>query len=432
MKPVRTLQLTVALFFIFNISSITANPNLELNNSKLSHKVTDNKLAKRELRSQKFLLQRVNKWSLASQGNVVDSVSRGDYGFAARGGDGFSIFDIRNPYLPIELGTLATPTPAVDVSVLGNYAYVVTYFSGLLIIDISNVRNPLLVGTYSVSMPNFGEGVDVSGDYAYLTTVLGGVHIIDIRDRSNPTLAAIYNTPEPAADINVVGDYAYVANRSSLQIINISNPLAPFYQSSFDGSSIVAEGGVIIDVAVEGNYAYLAAGNAGLKVLDISDISSPILKTNYATDDFAYAIKLDNGNAYIADSKGLDVVKIFSDPPIESLWDIDGDGAVKPLTDGLLVLRYLFGFRGETLINSIVSSQGSRTTATDIELYMSQNLNDFDIDGDGSKQVLTDGLLLIRYLFGFRGEVLVEGAIGTGATRQTAVEIETYIAGYIL
>ena len=40
---------------------------------------------------------------------------------------------------------------------------------------------------------------------------------------------------------------------------------------------------------------------------------------------------------------------------------------------------------------------------------------------------LTDGLLLIRYLFGRSGDSLVSGAIGSDATRDTAEAVEAYI-----
>ena len=39
---------------------------------------------------------------------------------------------------------------------------------------------------------------------------------------------------------------------------------------------------------------------------------------------------------------------------------------------------------------------------------------------------LTDGLVIVRYLFGLRGSALVAGAIGVGATRTTP-QIEAYI-----
>jgi len=46
--------------------------------------------------------------------------------------------------------------------------------------------------------------------------------------------------------------------------------------------------------------------------------------------------------------------------------DIDGDGEIKPLTDGILIMRYLFGFRGDTLINGAVSTTATRKIAAEL------------------------------------------------------------------
>jgi hypothetical protein len=51
-----------------------------------------------------------------------------------------------------------------------------------------------------------------------------------------------------------------------------------------------------------------------------------------------------------------------------------------------------------------------------------------DVDGDGTAQPLTDGLLLLRYLFGFRDTTLTNGAVGAGCTRCDAPSIEAYLA----
>ena len=48
------------------------------------------------------------------------------------------------------------------------------------------------------------------------------------------------------------------------------------------------------------------------------------------------------------------------------------------------------------------------------------------MDGNGQTDALTDGLMLLRYLFGVRGATLTAGAIGPGAIR-TGPEMETYI-----
>ena len=52
-----------------------------------------------------------------------------------------------------------------------------------------------------------------------------------------------------------------------------------------------------------------------------------------------------------------------------------------------------------------------------------------DGDGDGSLEPLTDGVLLLRYLFGFTGPVLVDGAVGANCTRCDGPAVQTYLSG---
>ena len=47
-----------------------------------------------------------------------------------------------------------------------------------------------------------------------------------------------------------------------------------------------------------------------------------------------------------------------------------------------------------------------------------------DIDDDGDTAALSDGLLVIRYLFGFRGDALISNAVGQGATSTDAATIK--------
>ncbi|HEX2464309.1 MAG TPA: hypothetical protein VHR17_06745 [Thermoanaerobaculia bacterium] len=50
-----------------------------------------------------------------------------------------------------------------------------------------------------------------------------------------------------------------------------------------------------------------------------------------------------------------------------------------------------------------------------------------DVDGNGVVDALTDTLLMLRYVFGFRGNTLITGAVGGGCTRCSAPDIEAYI-----
>jgi len=108
-------------------------------------------------------------------------------------------------------------------------------------------------------------------------------------------------------------------------------------------------------------------------------------------------------------------------------FDIDENKEAKALTDGLLVIRHLFGFTGSALANGAVAGNADRNTADAITSFLLEAETELDIDGNGESKALSDGLLLIRYLFGFTGDALVAGAVGDGAARNTSEAIEDYI-----
>ena len=108
-------------------------------------------------------------------------------------------------------------------------------------------------------------------------------------------------------------------------------------------------------------------------------------------------------------------------------FDIDGNRQARALTDGLLVIRHLFGFTGDALATGAIAIDASRERAEDISALLSSVSSELDIDGNGETKALSDGLLLIRYLFGFTGEALITGAVGEGATRITSESVEAFI-----
>ena len=112
-------------------------------------------------------------------------------------------------------------------------------------------------------------------------------------------------------------------------------------------------------------------------------------------------------------------------------FDIDIDDETNALTDGLLVLRHLFGFSGTTLVDGAVTLSAARTGSAALSDYLDAHATQLDIDGDGRIDALTDGLLLLRYLFGFQGYSLIEDARGSDATRYTSTQITAYIRSRI-
>ena len=97
----------------------------------------------------------------------------------------------------------------------------------------------------------------------------------------------------------------------------------------------------------------------------------------------------------------------------EKVLDVDGDGEVTALGDGLMVIRKLFGasFAGDALTSKALSNNATRTT-DEIHEFIQAGMDEkvLDVDGDGQVTALGDGLMVIRKLFGaaFAGDALTD------------------------
>ena len=107
--------------------------------------------------------------------------------------------------------------------------------------------------------------------------------------------------------------------------------------------------------------------------------------------------------------------------------DIDGDSNPDALSDGLLILRSMFGLTDEALTQNAISPNATFTSSADITSRINGLGLLLDVDGNSRIDPLSDGLLVLRYLFGIRGTTLINGVIATDATRTTASEIESYL-----
>ena len=125
-------------------------------------------------------------------------------------------------------------------------------------------------------------------------------------------------------------------------------------------------------------------------VIDAED-ASPLDPTNDSDGDGlannADAFPLDNtettdtdgdgvGNNADVDDDGDGVVDTDDPYPLDStrqfqkLLDVDGNDKVDALTDGLLILRYSFGLTGDSLIVGVVAEDATRNSAEEIEAYL--------------------------------------------------------------
>ncbi|MDA8936027.1 hypothetical protein N9H25_02275 [Porticoccaceae bacterium] len=112
--------------------------------------------------------------------------------------------------------------------------------------------------------------------------------------------------------------------------------------------------------------------------------------------------------------------------------DIDGNGQYDALTDGLLLLRGMFLLSGDSLISDAVASDAVYKTSGEVASRIDMLGDLVDIDGNGSVDALTDGLVILRYLFNLRGDVLINDVIASDATVKTAEDVEASISILIL
>ncbi|HUK47891.1 MAG TPA: hypothetical protein VLW06_09870, partial [Terriglobales bacterium] len=113
----------------------------------------------------------------------------------------------------------------------------------------------------------------------------------------SPTALGSLAIPGFANGVAVNGNYVYVAAGSAgLQVVNVTNRTAPAIVAS------LALAGNSNSVRVVGNYAFVAAGTAGLEVIDITNPLSPALRATLKTSGTALDLTIQGDVAYVANS----------------------------------------------------------------------------------------------------------------------------------
>ncbi|MDY6825479.1 MAG: FG-GAP-like repeat-containing protein [Thermodesulfobacteriota bacterium] len=163
-----------------------------------------------------------------------------------------------------------------------------------------------------------GEAMDVfaHGDYLYVADGSGGLKIIDpdlpassddTKYRVEPELVGTCNPGWTANAVYVTNDYAYVAaGADGLRIVNVANAETPAEAGHIAGADVSDAN----DVYVSGNYAYVADGSNGVKVVDVSNPGAPALvgSSIISTAD-AQALSYSGTYLYLADgNEGFHIV----------------------------------------------------------------------------------------------------------------------------
>ncbi len=153
------------------------------------------------------------------------------------------------------------------------------------------------------------QAIAVSGDITWAGIGLS-LTSVDISDPSAPKMLG-KSAPftDTIQDIFIQGKTAFVAAGSAgLQIVDITNPAQPNILASIQSASF-AEG-----IAVLGKTAYLANGATGINIIDVSDPKKPLQISTVNPDYYAFDIVCAGKYAYIAAGESGLLVLDIKDP----------------------------------------------------------------------------------------------------------------------
>ncbi len=173
----------------------------------------------------------------------------------------------------------------------------------------------------SINTPGSPTGIALMGDYAMVGTGTRSFQTFDLRSPVALSQKAGFNPGSGRTGIVARGNRIYAVGNNLLNIINTSNPeaaLTSLVQVTVAGAT---------DVAVSGNYAFIAAGSNGLKIVDLTSEASPaVIASVLPAAGTLSAVVVKGGHVYCTGSGSLEIFDISD--PTSPLWEgfIDSEG----------------------------------------------------------------------------------------------------------
>jgi hypothetical protein len=263
-------------------------------------------------------------------GFTYDSFLNGAYLYAADDGLGHRILGISDPDNPAEVAAYNPPGGSISVSGYGatsgmafreGYIYSADFWSGVSIIDVHHPATSVLVNTYDT--PGDVRDIEIAGDYAYLAETFQGLRILNLQNPEQPEEVALVKM-EWAWEVEVIGEYIFVRNPNGIKImVDVSDPANPIsvevspQKTGFEPKA--------------GNYLYPYFVEIGVHRIDISDPLHPV-DTGFLAAPYYYNgdIQFINETVYITDIGGsgfqMEDISDPANPSILHIWDVGFSG----------------------------------------------------------------------------------------------------------
>ena len=139
--------------------------------------------------------------------------------------NGLYSIDVTNPAQPEQIGFRSLPYQSQMTMGGPNVLCACGRYSGLSLLDTASSTPLATVG----HLPCVGSpgAVVIAFPYLFTTNFTGGINTVQVGDPEHPILAANYTSDHAYYDLKRKGNLLYAACESQLQILDVSDPLAP-------------------------------------------------------------------------------------------------------------------------------------------------------------------------------------------------------------
>ena len=230
---------------------------------------------------------------VAVEGRIVDIAVDAGVVYLACLDRGVAIVAVHTPQQPRLLQRWPTAAAATAVAVHGQQAYVVA--GALDVLDVRRPEAPVLQKRRPLSG---AYGVTLWPPYALLASGTDGVQVVSMDGHGTVHQSAMTRY---ATRLAVTDRHAFVADaRGGLQVLDLARPTQPQFLARLDGI------GSIVDVVVDGAFAYLADNRqgSGLVVVDIRAPAAPRVVARYHHES-TIEVALWEGLALLGDAAGV-------------------------------------------------------------------------------------------------------------------------------
>lgn len=192
------------------------------------------------------------------------------------------------------------------VTIIGNQLLISNYWFGLRLVDISDISNP--VEKFLVQLTDETYCSFTDGKYVYVANDVAGIQIFDLNDLRK---ISEIETPGGAHWVEANYPYLYVAlGEQGFCIVDITDMNNPVISSL----EIPAEW--VQQITKKDNLLFLATKKNGLIIYDISQPTHPQKLSQFKTNYDVVKIQIVDNYAYIADGPGGLLIMDISNPQL--------------------------------------------------------------------------------------------------------------------